>query len=139
MSDFATQVAIGLSEGRALAESLMTATIQWRSKTGATTTDPATDGDIDVWQDEFESPCKVQDTEPQAIESEVGARTVITIRQRVDMPVSSPLVEPGWVGEIIAAASPLDAHLIGMKFESIAYQVASFKTAHRWPVRRFLT
>lgn len=128
-----------LAQFRELAESLMTATIVVRRKTGATTTNPATDSDVPVWADVFTSACKVQDTEPLPVESEVGARTVVTVRQRVDLPVGSPMVKPGDVGEITTAADPMDAHLVGMKFEFISASAASFKTAHRWPVRRFLS
>lgn len=139
VSSFATDIASTLREARTLAESLMTCTIVVRAKTVETTIDPDTDSEVDVWADLFTSRCKIQDIDPQPIEAEVGARTVVTVRQRVDMPVSSPLLDPGAVGEVTAVGPEDDPALLGVKFEFIAAPISSKRTAHRWPVRRYVS
>ncbi|VXC08580.1 DUF6093 family protein [Aeromicrobium sp. 9AM] len=133
-ADFAAQVAIGLSEGRALAESLMTASITVRYKTSRMTQDPVTGKEVPVMAVRFTSPAKFQTTGSLATSDvDSGGRRVAVDQLQIHYPVSKPQVEQD--DEITCDTNPNDPRLEGRVFLVGDPMNKTYATATRLNVR----
>jgi hypothetical protein len=133
-ADFAAIITQTVAEGRALAESLMTATITVRHKTGRTTQDEATGAEVPVMAVRFVSPAKFQSTGVLASSRvESGGREVVVDQMQVHYPVSKPQVEQD--DEITCDTNPLDPRLEGRVFAVGDPMNKTYSTATRLNVR----
>ena len=128
-ADFAAQIAIGLSEGRALAESLMTATCRVLRKTGPSEQDETSGAEVAVYEVLFESKCKIQLTDSVLDGVDAGGRQVVVYRVRIDLPVSSPQVAQYDVAEILT--NPADTRVVGLTYLIQAPMNKTYATATR--------
>jgi len=132
VSDFASQVALGLTEGRELAESLMTDTCTVSTWTGRTAQNETTGAEAKVYDLVFTSKCKVQQRATnQTSEPEVGGRRQAIDEVEIHMPVSAPQVVEGQVIEVTAVGSLSDVRLLGRKFVVSAPSNKTHATATR--------
>lgn len=137
-----------ITEGRALAEELMTDTCVI-TRPGTT---PVTDPDTGVvttpevvvypdpaWPDDHpwkHGPCKVQNAEPQEFTDDVGESEQTVQRYRLDVPVDSLVPRVGYAATITPADTALDPFLIGHRFRVVALLHKSQATAYRLGVKQ---
>lgn len=137
MSDFATQVAIGLAEGRALAESRMLTTCEIQFDTGSTDIDPATDSEVKVYETAFATKCRIKALARQINEAEAGGRTSAEVTRELHIPVASadPWADPDsarGVFALITAVHPTDdPTLLGQRVTLSGPAPGSQTTARR--------
>lgn len=134
MSDFATQVAIGLSEGRALAESLMTDTCTiTRAGTGKGAWNESTGQyDTPARSMVYTGKCRIQikSIVASSSESDAGERASIAQEFELQLPIAgTDTVAIHDVAEVTAAAH--DDSLVGRKFTVTARHEKSQATARR--------
>jgi hypothetical protein len=133
---FASQVLVGLTEGRLLAESLMQDTCSVSTWTGRTVQNETTGAEDKVYAVDFTSPCKVQQRAADQVASpEVGGRRVAVDEVEIHLPVSAPQVSEGQVIEITAVGAGSDARLVGRKFVVAAPMNKTHATATRLQVK----
>lgn len=133
-AEFAAQVAQTVTEGRALAESLMTATITVRYKTGRLAQNESNGKEEPVMAVRFTSPAKFQSTGTLAsTRAESGGRDVVVDQLQVHYPVSKPQVEQD--DEITCDANPSDPRLVGRVFMVGDPMNKTYATATRLNVR----
>lgn len=92
MSQFAADVTLGLTEGRALAESLMQDTCIVEFKTGRTAQNESTGKEEAVYEARFISRCKIQDKGLTDSDREVGGRREVDATAQVHLPWDAPEV-----------------------------------------------
>lgn len=117
--DFASQVALGLAEGRALAESLMTDTCRiTKPGDGPRVYDPETMQYTDPARvTVYEGKCRVQirGERSSGAEQEAGGRMVGTQQPELQLPVDGTEdVAPDHIVEMLTAVH--DSSLVGRKF-----------------------
>jgi hypothetical protein len=133
---FASQVLVGLTEGRLLAESLMQDTCSVSTWTGRTVQNETTGAEAKVYAVDFTSKCKVQRrSQNQTTEPEVGGRRIAVDEVEIHLPVSAEQVVEGQVIEITAVGSLSDVRLLGRKFVVSAPMNKSYATATRLSVK----
>lgn len=132
VTDFAAHVALGLTEGRALAESLMTDTCTVSTKTSESVQNETTGRKEDVFTLDFTSVCKVQQTTRETSMPDVGGRRDAIDQAEIHLPVSAPQVTQGQVIEITDSA---DARMVGRKFLVGSPMNKTYATATRLSVK----
>lgn len=137
------EVVAALPEMRSLAESLMLDMGRALRPTGGITYDPdangGTGGDVETTVDLFgPSVCKIQSQNIQPRESEVGARTAVSVRTELHIPATSPALQVGDVWEI-TAAHPLSLSRVGQRLRVVAPVAGTLKTAARYQVEEVLS
>ena len=119
-----------VTEGRALAESLMTDQIVVRRKTGDTYTDPDTFEVIPVYEVVYQGQAKIQTYEGFETNSETAGASVTVQRSQVHFPVGAADVHIGDVVTIIAGSS--DPLLVGRSYRVAQHApVKTHATAYR--------
>lgn len=133
VTDFASQVDLGLAEGRALAESLMTDTCDVKTDTGTTVQNESTGKEETVYTVDFTSPCKVQQQRGRdTSEPDVGGRRDAIDEVEIHLPASAPQVAQGQVIEITTSR---DSRLVGRQFIISAPMNKTYATATRLSVK----
>lgn len=134
VSGFLTQTQAALTEGRALAESLMTDTATVRYKTSQTVQN-ARGQEEAVYAVRFTSKCKLQSNNRQATDPDVGGRRDPIDALEIHLPVSAGQVYEGDVVEITAVGSLSDVRSLGRKFVVASPMNKTYATATRLSVK----
>jgi hypothetical protein len=136
VTGFASQVAVGLTEGRQLAEALMTDTCTVSTWTGRSVQNETTGAQSKVYAVDFTSKCKVQRrSQNQTSEPEVGGRRLAVDEVEIHLPVSAEQVVEGQVIEVTAVGAGSDARLVGRKFVVSSPMNKTHATATRLSVK----
>lgn len=122
--------------GRRAAEALMVDTGKALRPTGGY---ELVDGeDVLATEDLFTSVCKVQTRNLVARESEVGARTSVSIRTELHLPASTEPLAAGDLWEI-TAVHPLSLATVGQRVRVVGPVTGSLKTARRYEVEEVVS
>jgi hypothetical protein len=134
--DFASQVGLGLTEGRQLAEALMVDTCTVSTWTGRTVQNETDGEEAKVYAVDFTSKCKVQQRAANQVASpEVGGRRVAIDEVEIHLPVSAEQVVEGQVIEITAVGALSDVRMLGRKFVVSSPMNKTHATATRLQVK----
>lgn len=79
--------------------------------------------------------CKIQVRELVARESEVGGRTVITVRTELHLPASTPPMTTGDLWELVSVDA-LSLAAVGWRYRVVGPVGGTMKTARRYEVER---
>lgn len=130
------------SAGRRAAESLMLDAGKALRPTGSEEYDPDADGgqgaNVPMFDDLFESKCKVQTRALVAQEVEVGGRTSTSVRTELHLPADTAPLTVGDVWEI-TVAHPVSLAIVGQRLRVTAPTAGSLKTARRYVVEEVLS
>lgn len=132
-ADFAQAVAQTTFEGRALAESLMTATVVVRYATGRTAQNETTGKQEPVYADRFTSVAKFQTNSLATSDIESGARREVGETMQIHLPVTTPQVHADDV--IVCLTNPTDPRMVGRRFIVGAPMNKTYATATRLNVK----
>lgn len=132
-ADFWSAVEQVTFEGRALAESLMTATVRVSYKTGQTSQNESSGKQEPVYATRFESPAKFQSTTLATSDVDVAGRREVIDQLQIHLPVSTAQVHQDDVIECLT--NPSDPRLVGRKFLAGAPMNKTYATATRLNVK----
>lgn len=127
-----------IAAGRMAAEALMCDTGIMRRPTGRAVQDPVTDREVEILTDLFTGRCRIQASGMQAATAQAGARTTVTTRIQLHLPVSAPEVRVGDIWEVTAVGDLSDLQLLGSRFRVVAPVAKTFATARRLDVEELV-
>lgn len=119
--------------GRKQAEALMTSTCTIRSKTSVLNT--ATGALVDTFTDVYSGVCRLRVRTEQVNITESAGQQVSVQRMELSIPVDgsgASAVGDGLVATI--DTNPLDASMVGVKFQIVGTHFQTYATARRFPV-----
>lgn len=131
--DFAQLIGQATLEGRALAESLMTATVRVEHATGRTAQSESNGKQSPVYATRFESVAKFQTNSLATSDLESGGRREVVESLQIHLPVTAPQVHADDV--IVCLTNPTDPRMVGRRFIVGAPMNKTYSTATRLNVK----